>query len=159
MALKVNIKAPDFSLPDSEGKIFNLKSTLEEKEVVIFFYPKAFTAGCTAEACSFRDDYSFFRERNIAVIGISHDSEETQSRFLAKYRLPYLLLSDHNRKVCRLYDAVFPFGLLTKRVSYYINREGKILSVVDNLFNAGNHLETIRKKILSMEVNSAESKV
>lgn len=151
MPLRIYSKAPDFTLQTAENESFNLKKTLEIKSVLLLFYPKAFTAGCTAEACGFRDDYSFFENRNIQIVGISHDLEETQSRFAKRYKLPFTLLSDPSRTVCRLYDAVYPFGLLTKRVSYLINQEGLISIAYENLFNPAEHLEQIKSRILAQE--------
>jgi peroxiredoxin Q/BCP len=151
MALKIHSKAPDFTLNTAGGEKFCLAKTLINKPVVLFFYPKSFTSGCTMEACDFRNDYAFFIERNIEVVGISHDAEETQKRFQEKYRLPYILLSDPKKKVSHAYEAVYPFGLLQKRITYFIDQNGVIRSVYDNLILAKNHLEQIKLAVEKMD--------
>ncbi len=158
MPLRIFSKAPDFTLQTADDETFNLKEALKESEVLLFFYPKAFTKGCSAEACDFRDHFNFFKERNVRVVGISHDPEETQARFAKKYQLPYTILSDPARTVCRLYDAVYPFGLLTKRVSYLINREGKITVAYENLFKPEGHLAQMKAKIESREREEEKSR-
>ena len=147
MGLKLKDKAIDFTLKTSEGSSFSLFKILETKSVVIFFYPKSFTAGCTREACSFREDYSYFQQNGIELVGISHDSISVQSKFKSKFRLPYTLLSDPNKKISKSYGAIYPFGLLTKRITFYISKSGVIEAIYDNLFLPDNHLEEIKKKI------------
>jgi len=151
MALKINSKAPDFTLNTADGQKFNLAKTLQAKSVVLFFYPKSFTPGCTTEVCNFRNDYAYFIERNIEVVGISHDVEETQKRFQEKYRLPFILLSDPKKKVSDLYEAVYPFGLLQKRVTYFIEQSGVIKAIYDNLFSVDNHLEKIKLAVEKLD--------
>lgn len=155
MSLKINTKAPDFLLKNQDGAGFQLSEQLKTGPVVLFFYPKAFTAGCTREVCSLRDDYSFFEERKIALFGISHDSVETIQAFGGKHRLPYTLLSDPNRKVCKLYDAVYPFGIMTKRISYYIDTEGIIKGMIDDLIDSMGHVEYLKKRIISLAAKEA----
>jgi peroxiredoxin Q/BCP len=151
MSLKINSKAPDFKLKDQDGQSFHLTTALKNGPILLFFYPKAFTPGCTAEVCSFREDYSFFSDRNIQLIGISHDTEETQKKFKEKYHLPYPLLSDTNRKVAKLYDAVYPFGLMTKRTSYFINQEGIISDTIDQLMGSEDHIRHFKQTLLRAE--------
>jgi len=147
MALRINTKAPDFTLKTADNKSFNLNAVLQNKSVVIFFYPKAFTRGCTKEACSFRNDYAFFNKMDIEVVGISHDSTDTLKKFQDSYILPYTLLSDPRRKVSALYEAVYPFGFLTKRITYFIDKSGIIKAVYDDLIDAENHLKQIKMRI------------
>lgn len=151
MALKLYSKAPDFELNSPNSTRFRLSERLKENPVALFFFPKAFTAGCTREVCQFRDDYSFFREKGIELVGISHDAEETQERYRLRYQLPFPLYSDPNRQVCRLYDAVYPFGLLTRRVTYLISREGLILCAHDALMESTQHVEYLKSRILQLE--------
>jgi len=155
MALKINSKAPDFRLKNQDGAEFSLAEQLKSGPVVLFFYPKAFTPGCTREVCSMRDDYTFFEERKIALFGISHDSVDTIRTFGGKYRLPYTLLSDPNRKVCKLYDAVYPFGIMTKRISYYIEMDGTIMGMIDDLIDSRGHTEYLKKRIASLSAKEA----
>ena len=92
--VKVGDRAPDFTLPSLTGKSVSLESFFGKKNIVLYFYPKDNTAGCTAEACSFRDSYEVFQEAGAEVIGISSDSEKTHQQFADKHRLPFILLSD-----------------------------------------------------------------
>jgi peroxiredoxin Q/BCP len=151
MTLSLYSKAPDFVLPDMEGKEIRLSTFLAQGPVVLFFYPKAFTAGCTEEVCSFRDQYTFFQQRGIQILGVSHDTKDALKSYADKYRLPFPLLSDPTRRVCKLYKAVYPFGFLTRRVSYYIGREGLILGAYDNLLNGAGHISQMEQRILHLE--------
>jgi peroxiredoxin Q/BCP len=144
MALRINSKAPDFSLQDSEGTEFRLQSGLDKNGVMLFFYPKAFSPGCTKEVCRFSDEYRLFSDAGIRLVGISHDLPETLHRFRTRHSVPFTLLSDPRRTVCRMYDAVYPFGLLTKRISYYIDGSGIIRHYSDNLLNPEAHLREFR---------------
>jgi thioredoxin-dependent peroxiredoxin len=155
MSLKITTKAPDFRLKSQDGSEFHLSEQLKMGPVVLFFYPKAFTAGCTREVCSLRDDYSFFEERKIALFGISHDSVETIQAFGSKHRLPYTLLSDPNRKVCKLYEAVYPFGIMTRRISYYIESDGTIKGMIDDLIDSMGHVEYLKKRITGLSERNA----
>jgi peroxiredoxin Q/BCP len=144
MALKINTKAPDFRLLNSDGAEFQLHSELGQYGILLLFYPKAFSPGCTREVCSFSEDRQFFSQRGIQIAGISHDSPETLHRFRLRHSVPFTLLSDPGRRVCRMYDAVYPFGLLTKRISYFIDSSGFIRHISDNLLNPDAHLREIR---------------
>jgi peroxiredoxin Q/BCP len=144
MALKINTKAPDFRLLNSENNEFHLNSELNESGILLLFYPKAFSPGCTREVCSFSQDFQFFANRGIRLVGISHDMPETLHRFRERHSIPFLLLSDPRRMVCRMYDAVYPFGLLTKRISYFIDGDGFIRHISDNLLNPDLHLREMR---------------
>lgn len=144
MALKINRKAPGFRLQDSFGREFSLEEETGPEGMLLLFYPKAFSPGCTRQVCGFSDEYSYFSEKGIRIVAISHDRPETLARFRERYALPFTLLSDPQRVVCRMYDAVYPFGLLTRRISYLLNAEGNIVHVFDNLLNHSAHLEEIR---------------
>lgn len=156
MALKINSKAPDFSLKDTEGNQFRLSKGISPKGHLILFYPKAFTPGCTKEVCRFSEDYGFFSSRGIGITGISHDSPETLKSFKERYHLPFALLSDPGRVVCRQYNAVYPFGLLTKRISFFIDGEGIIRHISDNLMNPDIHLTQTMRFIEKLNLDSAE---
>jgi peroxiredoxin Q/BCP len=117
--------APDFELPDQNGNIVRLSQFRGQRAVVIFFYPKDDTTGCTAEACGFRDNFSEFDRRGAEVIGISSDGRDSHQRFSAKYNLPFTLLTDAKGKVRKLYGASGMFGgLIPGRVTYVIDRAG-----------------------------------
>ncbi len=133
--------APDFKLPSQSGQLVNLKDFLGEKPVVLFFYPKDDTPGCTKEACAFRDDYEEFGKLDAEVIGISSDSVDSHRRFAEKHNIPYLLLSDEGRKVRRLYGVPNTWGLFPGRVTYVLDKEGIVRHVFSSQLNAEKHVE------------------
>jgi peroxiredoxin Q/BCP len=104
MSININDKAPDFTLPANNGKTITLSSFLGKK-VVLYFYPKDDTPGCTKEACAFRDDYKKFVDSNTVIIGISKDSIKRHENFIQKYDLPFILVSDENEQVCEAYGV------------------------------------------------------
>jgi len=107
MTLEKGIKAPDFELSDETGKIRRL-SDFQGSPVVLYFYPKDDTPGCTTEACNFRDDYSQYQSSEGIILGISPDSPSSHTKFKSKYNLPFSLLSDEDHKICALYGAWGP---------------------------------------------------
>ena len=139
--------APDFTLPSSSG-VVQLADVLRDKTVVLYFYPKDETAGCTAEACAFRDSYEVFTQAGAEVIGVSDDTVESHRSFAAHHRLPFQLLSDPGGEVRRLYGVSAWLGLLPGRVTFVIDRHGIVRHVFDSQFQATRHvaeaLETIR---------------
>lgn len=141
MPLKVNTQAPDFTLPSTKGEDFSLSKSAADSPLIIFFYPKDFTRGCTKEVCEFRDTFSFFEQLNIRVIGISRDSLQNHYKFKKAYNLPFELLSDKEGKVARLYEASFPLIRLTKRITYLLNSEHKIVAIYESLFGATSHIQ------------------
>ncbi len=126
LPVKVGDKAPDFKLKDQNGKVRSL-SEFRGKNVVLYFYPKDETPGCTAEACSFRDGYGKLQDAGIVILGVSYDSPASHRKFIAKYDLPFTLLSDENKEVSELYGADGP--LVARRYTYLINPEGKIVHI------------------------------
>ena len=102
--LKPGMKAPDFSLLNDEGQKFSIKD-LKGKKVILYFYPKDDTSGCTKEACDFRDSIKVFEKKNAVIIGISKDSVKSHQKFKSKYKLPFTLLSDENLDVLKKYDV------------------------------------------------------
>jgi len=140
MALPLGTLAPDFTLPSTAGKPFIMSQHLG-KPLVVFFYPKDFTAGCTAEACSFQDNLGMFSDLGVMVVGISRDTIETHHKFRAAHKLTYHLLADVSGAVSSLYDAKIPILGLSKRTTYLIDNEGKIAAVFDDMFNARKHIK------------------
>lgn len=124
--LNIGEQAPDFKLKTATGEIFNLKEALQTNNIVLYFYPKDNTRGCTAQACSFRDQYEVFRGNNAEVVGISSDDEETHHQFSAKHNLPFTLLSDVGGKVRKLYRVPRTLGIVPGRVTYLIDKSGVI---------------------------------
>ncbi len=130
--LKVGDKAPDFKLPDANGKFYSLLDYYGKSPVVLYFYPKANTPGCTKQACGIRDDWSKFEKNGIQVFGISVDSKEAIKKFIEEYDLNFPLLSDEDKKVCKAYGVLNILGF-AKRVTFIIDKEGKIAHIIDNV--------------------------
>ncbi len=132
--LEINQSAPDFTLPDKDGNFVSLLS-FRGRKVVVYFYPKDNTAGCTRQACAFAADYSAYEKLGVAVIGISKDGVASHAKFAAKYSLPFILLSDEGLEAIKAYDVwkekklygKTSFGVV--RTSYIIDEEGKIEKV------------------------------
>lgn len=143
--MEVGSIATDFTLPSQSGQIISLKDFVGEKPVVLFFYPKDGTLGCTKEACAFRDYHEEFKKLNTEVIGISSDSVESHRSFAAKHDLPYTLLSDEGGKVRKLYGAPNTLGLFPGRVTYVIDREGIVRHVFSSQLGVEKHVEEALK--------------
>ncbi len=124
--------APDFTLPDQNDASIALHDLTGNGPVVIYFYPKDETAGCTAEACSFRDSYEVFQAAGAQVIGISGDSSVSHRQFAVRHRLPFTLLSDAGNRVRRHYGVPATLGIIPGRVTYILDRRG----VVRHIFNS-----------------------
>lgn len=128
------LKAPDFTLSDQFDKNHSL-SDFHGKWVVLYFYPKDMTPGCTIEACNFRNDFPNFQKLNTTILGISKDRVKRHAKFADKYKLPFLLLSDESGEVCEKYDVWKKKSLYGKtfmgiiRSTFLINPEGKIARV------------------------------
>jgi peroxiredoxin Q/BCP len=122
--LKVGDPAPNFTAPASDGSQVELKSVLNSAPIVLYFYPKDDTPGCTKEACSFRDNFAAFRKLDATIFGISYDTVESHKEFITKYKLPFILLSDKDHAIAKLYGAD---GLLfAKRMTFVVDQSGKI---------------------------------
>ena len=132
-------RAPDFTLPDANGKDVRL-ADLSGKPVVLYFYPKDDTPGCTKEACSFRDQYQDFQDAGAVVIGVSSDSSESHRKFAAKHRLPFTLLADRGGRVRRLYGVPATLGLLPGRVTFVIDAGGVVRHVFNSQLDATRHV-------------------
>jgi peroxiredoxin Q/BCP len=126
MALTVGTTAPEFTAKDTNGNTVSL-SNLAGKKVVLYFYPKDDTPGCTKQACSFRDNYSEYQGKDIVVLGISKDDETSHQAFTEKYNLPFPLLADVDGSIIKAYDV--DGGGYAKRVTYVVDENGKIIHV------------------------------
>lgn len=153
VSLPIESIAPDFTLSDDSGNQLNLYEALKNGPVILAFYPKSFTAGCTAEVCAFRNEYPAFRDLGIQIFGISHDTTATLARFGQKYQLPFRLLSDPGRWVCRDYKALYPFGFFTKRITYLIDRDKRIKGVFQDLTQAEKHVSKMKILARQLEPN------
>ena len=140
--LKIGDKAPDFSLLDEQGRPVSLKDYLGKNVVVLYFYPKDFTSGCTTEACSFRDSYKPYREKGAVVIGVSLDSVESHKKFSEKYALPFAILSDNRKEVAKAYGVLGIGGLVAKRVTFIIDKDGTIARIFPKV-DVKNHSEQV----------------
>jgi thioredoxin-dependent peroxiredoxin len=143
-------KAPNFTLPSQSGEMVSLEDFIGTKPVVLFFYPKDDTPGCTKEACAFRDDYEQFGKLDADVIGISSDSVDSHRRFASKHDLPFTLLSDEGGKVRRLYRVPNTFGLFPGRVTYVIDKEGVVRRVFSSQLGVEQHVEEALKALRSV---------
>jgi len=149
-SLKVGDMIPDFTLIDGQGQGFTSSDYFEKQSLVIFFYPKDDAPVCTAEACSFRDSFDEFKALNVKVIGISTDNTMSHRKFSKKHKLPYLLLSDHSRRVQKLFGITRGFlGLNPERVTFISNKQGRIIYIFSNHTEAEQHtveaLKALRK--------------
>jgi thioredoxin-dependent peroxiredoxin len=136
----VGDKAPDFTLPSNSGEQVTLHDRIGENAVVLYFYPKDETSGCTAEACAFRDSYEEFTKLGADVIGVSSDSVERHVAFAGKNNLPFTLLSDVGGKVRKLYGVPSTLVLLPGRVTYVIDRSGTVRHTFNSMMNFGGHV-------------------
>ena len=150
MALQVGDKIPNFLAKDSNGNDFDSATIVGIKPVVFYFYPKDNTPGCTAQACSFRDQYEDFKDLGAEVIGISSDSVASHEKFAKRYKLPFLLLSDDDKKLRKLFGVKTNlFGLLPGRVTYVADQSGTIKLIFDSLV-ATSHLPKALKMVKTM---------
>jgi thioredoxin-dependent peroxiredoxin len=147
--LKIGDTAPLFTLPDQNGILINLNDYIGKTNLVVYFYPKDESYGCTKEACSFRDNYEVFKEAGAEVIGISADDEASHRAFASHHKLPFLLLSDKDKKVTNLYGVGKSMGILPGRVTFIIDKQGIIRLIYSSQFNFQKHidesLEMLRK--------------
>ena len=151
MELKVGDSIPNFTAKDTNGNDFDSKNVVGHKPLVIYFYPKDNTPGCTAQACSFRDQYEDFKDLGAEVIGISSDSADSHQKFAKQYQLPFILLSDSDKKIRKLFGVPGGmFGLLPGRVTYVTDKNGVVQMIFDSML-ATKHipkaLEAIKKLV------------
>lgn len=142
--LQVGDEAPDFETEDDTGKRFKL-SEYRGKKLVLYFYPKDFTPGCTAEACSIRDSYNLFVGAGIPIFGISGGAAELHQKFRGKHQLPFNILVDEELNIAKLYDAYSKLNILgmgVKRITYLIDEDGKIQAI----FGGSEGIDKVRSK-------------
>jgi peroxiredoxin Q/BCP len=139
--VRVGEKAPDFTLEDQDGKPVSLSDYRGRSNVVLFFYPKDFSPGCTRQACSFRDSYEDFTDLGAAVIGVSGDGVESHKRFLDTYLLPFTLLSDPEGEARSLYGAAKGFGLFPGRYTFIIDKAGVVRHVFTSETDMQKHVD------------------
>lgn len=134
--MKIGDKAPNFTLPDKDGKEISL-SNYRGKKLILYFYPKDNTPGCTKQACNFRDNYPQITEKGAEVIGISKDGENSHKSFVEKHQLPFVLLSDKDMEVIKMYDVWKEKKMFGKtsmgvvRTTFLIDEDGKIVDIIE----------------------------
>lgn len=148
--ISIGNPAPDFSLSDQKGQEVSLKNLLSKGPVVLYFYPKDETPGCTKEACTFRDQFEDFKSAGAQVVGVSSDSVDSHRRFSEHHRLPFILLSDVGGVVRKRYGVPSTLGLLPGRVTYVIDQKGIIRHIFSSQFNAAKHVEEALKVLGQM---------
>jgi peroxiredoxin Q/BCP len=145
---KEGAKAPDFDLPASNGKNITLKD-LKNKNVVVYFYPKDDTPGCTMEACGLRDCFKEIEKLNAVVLGVSPDSVKTHMKFISKFSLPFTLLADEEKKMSLDYGVWVEKSMYGRnymgvaRTTFIINKKGKIAKVFEKVKPEGHHQEIL----------------
>lgn len=148
MPLSQNIPAPDFTLEDETGNKHTL-SSYKGKTVLLYFYPKDDTPGCTTEACNFRDDYSSYEKAGVTILGVSPDTVKAHKKFKEKYNLPFTLLADNDHKVCEMYGVWGLKKFMGKeyngvfRTSFLIDKDGMITKVYENVKPADHSKDVI----------------
>ena len=143
--LQVGQPAPDFTLTTTSGASFRLADQ-RGRHLILYFYPKDDTPGCTAEACSFRDQYEDFLDLGAVVVGVSSDSEASHQKFAQKHRLPFPLLADTSGALRKQYEVPRAFlGLLPGRVTFVIDKDGKIAYIFNSMSGATDHVSKTKE--------------
>jgi thioredoxin-dependent peroxiredoxin len=153
--IRAGDKAPDFTLPSQSGEQVRLYDRLGERVVVLYFYPKDDTRGCTAEACAFRDSFEAFTDAGAEVIGVSSDSVDRHAAFAGKHELPFTLLSDKGGQVRKLYGVPATLGFVPGRVTYVIDREGTIRLSFNSMTNIGQHVSDALRIVRELQAGQA----
>lgn len=148
--LKSGDSAPDFALPDQTGTLVKLSALLKKSAVVIYFYPKDHTPGCTEQSCSFRDNYGAFKAHGAQIVGISADSTTSHEGFAKAHSLPFPLLSDASSTVAKSFGVTKKFGLLPGRVTFVIDQKGVIRYAFSSQFDIGSHIDKTLDTVKSL---------
>jgi peroxiredoxin Q/BCP len=145
--LKAGDRAPEFALPDQDGREVRLSSLLAEGPLVIYFYPADFTPGCTKEACSIRDMHDEIAEAGMRVVGISPQDADSHARFRKRHDLPFTLLADPDKTAIRAWGVDGPLGVGVRRATFLVRRDGTIADAVVADLRIGRHEDFIRKAV------------
>ncbi len=148
--VKVGDVAPDFTLQSQTGNMVSLKNFLGKRGIVLYFYPKDNTPGCTTEACSFRDSYEVFKNAGADVVGVSSDTPESHQQFAKQHHLLFTLLSDTNGDVRKLYGVPATLGLLPGRVTYILDKQGVVRHIFSSQFTPEKHITEALKTLQTM---------
>jgi thioredoxin-dependent peroxiredoxin len=153
--IQVGDKAPDFTLPSQSGEPVRLYDRLGGQAVVLYFYPKDETRGCTAEACAFRDSHEVFTEAGAEVIGVSSDSVDRHAAFAGRHSLPFTLLSDQKGQVRKEYGVPSVLGLIPGRVTYVIDRQGTVRHVFNSLTGVDQHVNEALDVVRRIQIDDS----
>jgi thioredoxin-dependent peroxiredoxin len=153
--IKAGERAPEFTLPDETGKDRSLTELLSAGSIVLYFYPADFTPGCTRQACALRDLHTEIEHAGLRVVGISPQSPQSHAKFRAKYQLPFVLLSDEQKTVVKMYGVNGPLGIGVRRATYLIDGSRRVRDAVLADFMIGRHADFIRKAIMLRATTSA----
>ena len=151
--IRVGDQAPRFEAKDTQGNLFRLEDLRDKKNLILFFYPKAFTPGCTTEVCTFRDAYDEFLRSDTEIVGVSLDSLETQEKFSGAHRLPFPLLGDNDRRISEAYGVIGLFRSIlgiTQRATFVIDKKGVVRGVFQHEFAIAKHLADVRAALASL---------
>jgi peroxiredoxin Q/BCP len=147
--------APEFSLPDQDGRRRSLRELQDGGPLILYFYPADFTPGCTREACDLRDLHTKILSAGLKVVGISPQSPESHRRFREQHSLPFTLLSDEDKAVIRSYEVDGPLGIGVRRATFLLDAKRKIVDAVLADLRIGRHQEFVQKEIAAREGRSA----
>lgn len=146
--IKVGERAPEFTLPDETGKDRSLTELLSAGATVLYFYPADFTPGCTRQACALREMHTEIERAGLRVVGISPQSPESHAKFKTRYELPFVLLSDPQKTVIKMYEVNGPLGLGVRRATYLIDGSRRVRDAVLADFMIARHSDFVRKAIM-----------
>jgi peroxiredoxin Q/BCP len=145
LPVQIGDKAPDFTLPSQMGDAVTLSEYIGKKFIVLYFYPKDETTGCTKEACAFRDAYQIFADLGAEVLGISGQSVESHKSFASHHGLPFLLLSDEGNKVRELYGVPATMGFIPGRVTFIIDKKGVVRHIFNSQYQPEKHVKEAKR--------------
>ncbi|HEY0716027.1 MAG TPA: peroxiredoxin [Streptosporangiaceae bacterium] len=153
--IQVGDQAPDFTLPAQSGETFRLRNHLGERVIVLYFYPRDNTSGCTAQACAFRDSHEVFTEAGAEVIGVSSDSVDRHAGFADRHSLPFTLLSDQGGRLRKTYGVPGVLGVIPGRVTYVIDRAGVVRHVFSSMTNIDGHVGDALRVVRELQAGQA----
>jgi peroxiredoxin Q/BCP len=157
LSVKVGDKAPDFTLPSQMGDNVALSEYFGKKNVVLYFYPMDESPGCTKEACTFRDSYEELTNLDAEVLGVSAQSIASHKSFATHYGLPFLLLSDVDNKVRKLYGVHSTLGIIPGRVTFIIDKKGVVRHIFSSQSQAPRHVEEAKNTLLELQKEQTQT--
>ncbi len=149
--IKIGDKAPSFQLPDSGGNMVGSAEFIDKTNLVVYFYVKDFTPGCTRETCSFRDSYQAFKNLGAEVIGISSDSKASHDAFAKKHQVPFILLADQDGSVKKAFGVKRTLGILPGRVTFLIDKRGVVRHVFSSQTRMDAHVEEVLRVLKTLD--------